>query len=184
MSHVDAVRPDPLGPDFDVLGSRRVYRMLRPWEVQQRTRSSSSHINRLQGARCFPLYDRLGPRSVGLPEHVLDAFLAERIAARASMPALGFRKPLPRWIFEADKVPAYCGIGLLRRDEVVVLTGLAPSSFYPLIPLGLFPGQIPLGAFAVRWVAHEVEAWVRSAPLSLSGPLAPESADPASRLSV
>ena len=184
MSNVDAVRPGPLGPDFDVLGSRRVYRMLRPWEVRERTRFSSSHINRLQGARCFPLYGRLAPRAVGLPEHVLDAFLAERIAARASMPVLSRRKPLALWHFSVDKVPAHCGIRLLRRDEVVALTGLPKSTFYPLIPRGLFPGQIPLGECAVRWVAHEVQAWVLSSPLSLSGSFSAESADGPSPLSL
>lgn len=183
MNTVDVVRPGPFGPDFDVRGSRRVYRMLRPAEVGERTQLSRSHTNRLQRAGCFPLYQRLGCRTVGLPEHVLDAFLAERIAARASMPALGCRQPLPRWIFEAKKVPAYCGIGLLRRDEVAALTGLAPSSFYPLIPLDLFPGQIPLGPWTVRWVAHEVEAWVRASPLSVSASSRPELAAGASALS-
>ena len=105
------------------------------------------------------------------PEHVLDAFLAERMAARASMPALGLRKPLPQWHFSMDKVPAYCGIRLLRRSRVEQLSGLPKSTFYPRIRVGLFPAQVPLGECAARWVAHEVAAWIlaSNAPVSRGG---------------
>ena len=157
--------------------------MLRRKDVQARTKLSPSHINRLQHARCFPPYEPIAARVVGLPEHVLDAWLAERMAARASMPALGQRKPLPQWHFAPDQVPAYCGIRLLRRAEVEELTGLPHSTFYPRIPLGAFPAQIPLGEWAVRWVAHEVEAWVRASSLPAPALLPAERANDASRLS-
>ena len=168
-------------PDLEGFDHPRVYRMLRPGEVRNRTTLSPAHTHRLQREGRFPLYDRICGRVCGLAEHVLDAFLAERMAARASMPALGLRKPLPQWHFSMDKVPAYCGIRLLQRPRVEELSGLPKSTFYPRIRVGLFPAQVPLGEWAARWVAHEVAAWILAshAPVSRGG--AVERAQPVSR---
>ena len=160
-------RPD--GPDLsrEVVSDLREHRMLRPRDVCARTTLSSSHTYRLQAQARFPAYVVLGDRVRGLPEHVLDAFLAERLASRSSMLPLGFRPPLPLWHFDPSKVPARCGISLLCRRRVAALTGLAKSTFYPLIRRGRFPAPVSLGPWAARWVAHEVEAWVlASAPAS------------------
>lgn len=161
----------------------RVHRMLRPREVCERTTFSLSHIDRLQRRLCFPAFRPLAGRACGLPEHELDAFLAERMAAREGLAPLGIRPPLPEWHFCPSKVPAFCGIRLLRRREVAERTGLPKSTFYPLIALGLFPVQVPLGERAARWVAHEIDAWVifQAAPAS-RGPL-PGHADDALRSS-
>ncbi|MDD9982373.1 MAG: AlpA family phage regulatory protein [Gammaproteobacteria bacterium] len=170
MNSLVRIDNESLAPESPPFARRRVVCMLRHDEVRARVAMSTAHIYRLQGELRFPLYEPIARRAVGLAEHVLDAFLAERIAGRATMPPFGFRPPLPLWEFSADKVPEHCGIRLLRRAQVEALTGLPKSTFYPLIPLGLFPGQIPLGVFAVRWVAHEVEDWImgsrHSAPTS------------------
>lgn len=158
----------------------RVPRILRPREVAARVALSLAHIYRLIAEGRFPPFDALGPRASGLPEHVLDAFLAERMAARATMAPLGLRPPLPRWEFTADKVPARCGISLLRRPQVEALSGLPNSTFYPLIPQGHFPAQVSLGPCAARWVAHEVAAWACSRPPALSGRRVAERAERAS----
>lgn len=159
----------------------RVYRLLRPREVSQRTTLSRSHINRLINGRQFPGFDAVADRACGLPEHVLDAFLAERMAARDSMPPFGFRAPLPEWHFDWSKVPPHVGIRLLRRREVEALTGTPKSTFYPLIPKGRFPMQVPLGVQAARWVAHEVAAWVVAPAAFVSAVLVSEPADPLER---
>lgn len=155
----ESSEPDFVGPE-----PSRTPRMLRPAEVHERTTLSSSHVHRLQCAGRFPRFVALGGRVCGLPEHVLDAFLAERMAARASMLPLGLRKPLPQWRFSMDRVPERRGIRLIRRSRVEELTGLPKSTFYPLIRQGLFPVQVPLGERAARWVAYEVEAWILDPP--------------------
>ena len=159
----------PLGSHLEAFGPARVFRMLRPREVRERTTLSTAHIHRLQCAGRFPRYAALGRRVHGLPEHVLDAFLAERMAAREAMPPLGLRPPLPAWRFDIDKVPALCGIRLLQRPSVEALTGLPKSTFYPLIPQGRFPGPVPLGERAARWIAHEVDAWILASSSPASG---------------
>ena len=169
MQAAVAVYNESLGSHLEAFDPARVFRMLRPREVRERTTLSTSHIHRLQCAGRFPRYAALGRRVDGLPEHVLDAFLAERMAARASMLPLGLRPPLPMWCFHMDKVPATCGIRLLRRSRVEALTGLPKSTFYPLIRHRLFPGPVPLGERAARWVAHEVAAWVLASSPSVSG---------------
>ena len=146
----------------DLIAGPRVKRMLRPKVVCERTTLSLSHLYRLMDQGRFPRFGLIGSRACGLREHVLDAFLAERMAARAELAPLGCRPPLPQWHFDLAKVPAFCGIRLLRRCQVEAITGLPNSTFYPLIPQGLFPVQVSLGERAARWVAHEIEGWVLS----------------------
>ena len=153
----DVLEPDTAGPS-------RVLRMLRPREVCERTTLALSHIHRLIDRGSFPRFGAIASHAVGLPEHVLDAFLAERMSAREGLPELGCRPPLPQWRFDMSKVPERCGIRLLRRCEVEVIAGLPNSTFYPLIPKGLFPVQLSLGERASRWVAHELEEWVVYGP--------------------
>ena len=165
------------------LAASRAYRFLRPREVCERTTLSISHIYRLINGRQLPRFDVIADRACGMREHVLDAFLAERMAARDGMPPLGFRAPLPEWHFDWSKVPAHVGIRLLRRREVEALTGLPRSTFYPLIRISRFPMQVPLGPQAARWVAHEVAAWVADPAAFVSGVRNPEPVDPLSRRS-
>ena len=139
----------------------RVSRMLRPWEVYLRTTLSPSHSHRLMAQGRFPRFGPVAVRSRGLPEHVLDAFLAERMAARVGLAPLGSRPLLCQWRFDVAKVPGVVGIRLLRRVEVLALCGLSKSALHRLVERGLFPAPVPLGPRASRWVAHEVEAWVR-----------------------
>ena len=135
--------------------------MLRPCDVYERTTLSSSQVHRLMAQGRFPLFVRLTPGTTGLPEYVLDAFLAERMAARCGLPPLGYRPPLPQWHFDMSRVPALSGIRLLRRIEVEARVALTKTPLYRLVAQGAFPGPVPLGPRAARWVAHEVDAWVR-----------------------
>ena len=142
----------------------RSYCMLRPREVCERTTLSLAHLHRLMKQGRFPPFAAIANHAVGLPEHVLDAFLAERMSARSGLPPLGCRPPLPQWRFDPSKVPERCGIRLLRRCEVEAIAGLPNSTFYPLIRRGLFPAQLSLGERAARWVAHELDEWVLHGP--------------------
>lgn len=170
------VVPVSPGSSFARTPRSRVYRMLRPAEVRERTRLSSTHIHRLIAAGRFPPYHRIGARTCGLPEHELDAFLAERMAARAGLPPLGFRPQLPLWTFDFSKVPVECGIRLLLRHEVLHRAGFSKSTLRRLVPLRGFPAPISLGPRASRWVAHEVDLWVGVPPTpppgSVAGPCA------------
>ena len=157
-----------VGLGLDGVPHSRVSRMLRPFEVCERTTLSPTHVKRLQHQHRFPPYVRIGARACGLPEHVLDAFLAARMAARATLPPLGFRQPLPPWCYCPDLVPPRSGLRLVRRAEVEALVGLGKSTFYPLIPLARFPAPVSLGVRAARWVAHEIDEWVSSS--GLAGP--------------
>ena len=118
----DSYRPGESGSaDVQIVGGRAL-RFLRPTEVCRRTTFSPAHQHRLQQQVRFPRYDKLDEcgRVCGLYEHVLDAFLAGRIVARAGgLPPLGCRPPLPRWQFRLEDVPVMCGISLLcqRRSE-------------------------------------------------------------------
>ena len=51
---------------------------------------------------------------------------------------------------------------ILRRPEVLRLTGLSTASIYRLMAQGAFPKPKKLGVRAVGWVAVEVEAWLES----------------------
>ena len=167
--------------DAERLDLSRLYRVLRPHEVFERVALSSTHVYRLVAEGRFPPFVLIALRASGLLEHVLDAFIAERIAARATLARPGFRPPLPAWRFDASRVPPRCGIRLLRRRDVVKLSGLSKSTIHRLVAAGLFPGPVSLGVCATRWVEHEVTAWVLAAEPSLLGVSQSDSSDDARR---
>ena len=53
---------------------------------------------------------------------------------------------------------------LLSRQEVEKRVGLARSSIYRAMRLGLFPLPIKVGQRAVRWPSSEIEAWLSERP--------------------
>ena len=54
------------------------------------------------------------------------------------------------------------GLTILRRKKVETRTGLSRSTIYLRIQEGTFPRPISLGARAVGWLEHEIEAWLAS----------------------
>ena len=135
--------------------------MLRPKEVLERTSLSESCVRRLVRAGVFPPFVCLGVRARGLPEVVLDAWLAHCLALRSSMRSLLDEVELPPWTgFPAATVPC-SGIRMLRRPEVEAAVGLRKSAIFRRIGVGEFPAPAPLGERVRRWPRHEVERWVR-----------------------
>jgi prophage regulatory protein len=55
---------------------------------------------------------------------------------------------------------------ILRLGHVKTKTGLSRSSIYSFIKAGAFPASVRLGARAVGWFEHEVDAWLESRPSS------------------
>lgn len=55
---------------------------------------------------------------------------------------------------------------LLRIQEVAVRCSLSKSSINRLVAQGRFPLLVQVGARAVRWWSHEVEAWLAELPRS------------------
>jgi prophage regulatory protein len=51
---------------------------------------------------------------------------------------------------------------ILRLKKVKDRTGLSRSTIYLRIQEGKFPRPINLGARAVGWIEHEIEAWLTS----------------------
>ena len=51
-------------------------------------------------------------------------------------------------------------VTILRRPEVQARTGLSRSTMYERIRQGEFPRPISLGAKAVGWLEHEIDAWL------------------------
>jgi prophage regulatory protein len=51
---------------------------------------------------------------------------------------------------------------ILRLKKVKDRTGLSRSTIYLRIQEGTFPKPINLGARAVGWIEHEIEAWLTS----------------------
>ena len=60
--------------------------------------------------------------------------------------------------------PASCEprqlVRILQLPEVINRVGLKWAAIYLYIERGNFPRQISLGARAVGWVEHEIDAWV------------------------
>ena len=53
---------------------------------------------------------------------------------------------------------------MLRLPAVLQRTGLSRSALYALMAAGHFPRPLRIGARAVAWLEHEVEAWIESRP--------------------
>lgn len=51
---------------------------------------------------------------------------------------------------------------LLRRPEVLAMTGLSKAALYALIERGHFPRPVHIGLRAVAWWRSEVVAWMTS----------------------
>jgi predicted DNA-binding transcriptional regulator AlpA len=51
---------------------------------------------------------------------------------------------------------------LLRKREVLRITGLANSTFYARIKAGVLPRGVPIGPRLKGWPASEIEAYVNS----------------------
>ncbi|WP_354015772.1 helix-turn-helix transcriptional regulator [Dyella japonica] len=51
---------------------------------------------------------------------------------------------------------------LIRLTEVRSRTGLARSTIYAKVKLGLFPKPVKLGHLAVAWIEAEIEAWLEA----------------------
>ena len=49
---------------------------------------------------------------------------------------------------------------LIKLPEVKRRTTLSTSEIYRRLEAGTFPKQIRLGAKAVAWIEHEVQAWI------------------------
>jgi prophage regulatory protein len=62
--------------------------------------------------------------------------------------------------------PASCGssnnLSILRLPDVMKRVGLKHASIYERMAAGSFPKQISLGARAVGWLEHEIDAWLIS----------------------
>ena len=56
-----------------------------------------------------------------------------------------------------------------RLPAVMEITGLSRSSIYQRISEGSFPEPISLGARAVGWLEHEIQAWIEE-QIELSRP--------------
>ena len=53
---------------------------------------------------------------------------------------------------------------MLRLPAVLQRTGQSRSALYALMAAGRFPRPLRIGARAVAWLEHEVEAWIKSRP--------------------
>ena len=53
---------------------------------------------------------------------------------------------------------------LLRRDEVIHLSGLSRSELYRQMKAGIFPRSVSVSSRAVRWRESEVAEWISSRP--------------------
>lgn len=51
-------------------------------------------------------------------------------------------------------------LSILRRKQVQARTGLARSTIYLYIKVGLFPKPVSLGPRAVGWIESEVSDWI------------------------
>ncbi|HEY3327673.1 MAG TPA: AlpA family transcriptional regulator [Novimethylophilus sp.] len=49
---------------------------------------------------------------------------------------------------------------ILRKHQVLEMTGLARSTLYHYIKLGKFPAQVKLGSKIVGWLESEVNDWI------------------------
>ncbi len=59
---------------------------------------------------------------------------------------------------------------IVRRAEVLRVTGLSRATIYRLIGQGLFPSPVKLGPGSVGWRESEIRDWLRSRePVPIDG---------------
>lgn len=58
---------------------------------------------------------------------------------------------------------------LLRRQQVLALTGLARSTLYKLVSEQGFPAPVRLTGRAVAWDSQAVDAWIESRITNTAG---------------
>jgi prophage regulatory protein len=51
---------------------------------------------------------------------------------------------------------------IIRKKEVILLTGLSQASIYRLMAINEFPKQIQITCKAVGWIESEVISWIES----------------------
>jgi prophage regulatory protein len=51
---------------------------------------------------------------------------------------------------------------ILRLKAVIERTGISRSNIYSQIKAGTFPAPISLGARAIGFINHEIDAWIES----------------------
>jgi prophage regulatory protein len=51
-------------------------------------------------------------------------------------------------------------IRILRLAQVIDATGLHKTTIYELQAQGSFPMRVPITAYAVGWIEHEVQGWL------------------------
>ena len=134
--------------------------MLSVREVCARLSVSVSYLYAMIAAARFPMFMRLGARSRGLPQHVLDAWLWWCLKQRDSMSTLRDPVELPKWPPAVTEASPVRGIHMLRLPVVVRRVGLAKSHIYRNIEAGTFPRPAPLGRRVRRWAAHELRRWM------------------------
>ncbi len=61
------------------------------------------------------------------------------------------------------------GDRLLRRSEVLAMTGISRSLLYHLMSRDAFPRPVRIGARAVAWWGWEVLAWMESRERTSAG---------------
>ena len=52
---------------------------------------------------------------------------------------------------------------LIRRAEVLELTGLSVTSLYRRMSEGTFPKAVRIGPNSVAWKSEDVDAWIQAA---------------------
>ena len=135
--------------------------MLRIPQIVDRLSISVSHVYALMQSGRFPPLVHLGARARGLPEVLLDAWLWDRIEARGAMRTLHDPVVLPYWQAELVRIPPASGLRLLKRTVVQDRVARRRTALYRAIADDGFPAPVPVTSHVRRWVAHEIDAWLR-----------------------
>ena len=131
--------------------------MLRTPELLDRASVSESHWWRLEQAGQCPVRLQLGARARGLPEELLDHWLAHCLDLRPRLVKLTDDFEMPPGSSDIEVSPHPRGIVMLTLAEVERLVGLKKTFIYNRIGERSFPRPALLGAAVRRWARHDVE---------------------------
>ena len=153
--------PRGSGYDPDLLTVIARSPVLRMCEVHHRVSLSVSHVYALIAAGVFPPLISVGARARGMPEVLLDSWLCTCIALRDAMASLSDPVVFAPWTPESVVVPDSRGIQLLTLVEVEARVAKKRTAIYRAIAEDTFPAPVPVTVAARRWVADEIDAWLR-----------------------